>query len=207
MNSAALFVAISYVSVQLISNVSSAKIGLVFGYAVDMGVFLYPLSFTLRDLVHRELGKELTKRCIYYAVVMNLLMSLYFAFVALFKSDPNTSGSAAFDQSLFPVWRIVAASLAAQLTSELIDTEVYHAFVTKFRDRCKWGRVLVSNSVSIPVDNAVFCLGAFGGLYDWHVIREIFVFNFIVKYAVSILSIPMIYIRFSGRKTETPDCF
>lgn len=39
MTSTALFVAVSYVALQLISNIGSIKVGFVLGYAVDMGVF------------------------------------------------------------------------------------------------------------------------------------------------------------------------
>ena len=199
MSPAALFVAVSYVALQLISNVSSVKVGFVFGYAVDMGVFLYPLTFTLRDLVHWELGRELTRKCIYFAVLLNLLMSAYFAFIARFPADPSSPASVAFGDCLAPVWRIVTFSILAQLVSELIDTEVYHAYEKRFGERHRWGLVLTSNTVSIPVDNAVFCIGAFAGTYDWDVIGQIFMFNFIVKYMISILSIPLIYLR-SGRE-------
>ena len=199
MTSTALFVAVSYVALQLISNISSIKVGFVSGYAVDMGVFLYPLTFTLRDLVHRELGRDLTRKCIYFAVLLNLLMSAYFAFIARFPADPSSPASVAFNDCLVPVWRIVAFSLLAQLISELVDTEVYHAYEKRFGERHKWGRVFASNSVSIPVDNAIFCVGVFAGTYGWNVVGQIFMFNFIVKYAISILSIPLIYLR-SGRK-------
>lgn len=199
MTNTALFVALSYLAVQLVSNISSVKVGLVFDYAVDMGVFLYPLSFTLRDLVHRELGKEMTKRCIYFSVLINLLMTGYFAFIALFASDPSSLASSAFDECLSPVWRIVVFSLLAQLSSELVDTEVYHLFEKRFGEKHKWGRVLVSNSVSIPVDNAVFCVGAFAGTYGWNIVWQIFLFNFVVKYLISLFSIPLIYLR-SGRE-------
>ncbi len=199
MTNTALFVALSYLAVQLVSNISSVKVGLVFDYAVDMGVFLYPLSFTLRDLVHRELGKEMTKRCIYFSVLINLLMTGYFAFIALFASDPSSPASSAFDECLSPVWRIVVFSLLAQLSSELVDTEVYHLFEKRFGEKHKWGRVLVSNSVSIPVDNAVFCVGAFAGTYGWNIVWQIFLFNFVVKYLISLFSIPLIYLR-SGRE-------
>lgn len=202
MSSAGLFVSLSYVAAQLVSNVGSLKIGLVAGYAVDMGVFLYPLTFTLRDLVHRELGRELTRKCIYFAVLINLSMSAYFALIALFPADSTSPASAAFDVCLAPVWRLVTFSLLAQLVSELIDTEAYHAYEKRFGEKRKWGRVLVSNSVSIPVDNAIFCVGAFAGTYDWNTVGQIFMFNFIVKYAVSLCSIPLIYARF-GRKKET----
>lgn len=202
MTSTALFFAMSYLGVQLISNISSVKVGVIFGFAVDMGVFLYPLSFTLRDLVHRELGKNLTKRCIYFSVLINFMMMLYFAFIAMFPSAPDSPSSGAFDECLSPVWRIVVFSLLAQLISELLDTEIYHLFEKRFREKHKWGRVLVSNSVSIPADNAIFCVGAFAGLYAWDVVWQIFLFNFIVKYVVSLLSIPLIYIRSGQKKTQ-----
>lgn len=62
-------------------------------------------------------------------------------------------------------------------------------------ERRKWGRVFVSNTVSIPVDNAIFCVGAFAGTYGWDIIWQIFMFNFIVKYAISLISIPLIYLH------------
>ena len=85
------------------------------------------------------------------------------------------------------------ASIAAELVSELIDTEVYHWFVTKITDRYQWARVLASNSVSVPVDNLIFSLGAFGFALPWNVVWEIFLFNLIVKYAITVLSLPLIY--------------
>ena len=202
MSNTALFVTLAYLGVQLVSNISSIKVGAVFDVAVDMGVFLYPLSFTLRDLVHRELGRALTARCVCYTVLINLLMVGYFAFISLFPADASSPVSLAFDNALAPVWRIVVFSLLAQLVSELIDTQVYHVFEKRFKERHKWGRVLFSNSVSIPVDNAIFCIGAFAYVYEWAIVWEIFLFNFVVKYVVSLLSVPLIYLRFKGKRGE-----
>ncbi|MFN2279526.1 MAG: VUT family protein, partial [Candidatus Promineifilaceae bacterium] len=68
--------------------------------------------------------------------------------------------------------------------------------------RYQWARVLVSNSVSIPIDSLVFAVLAFAPLpglenhfltVPWVVVGQIFLFNLIVKYAVTILSMPLIY--------------
>ncbi|MCZ7671104.1 MAG: VUT family protein [Chloroflexi bacterium] len=61
------------------------------------------------------------------------------------------------------MWRIVLASILAEVISELVDTEAYHWFVTKVTKEKQWARVLVSNSASIPIDTAIFALVAFGG--------------------------------------------
>ena len=87
------------------SYVSSIKVGFVFGYAVDMGVFLYPLTFTLRDLVHRELGRKMTRKCIYFAV---LLFRFYRAVslrsvLARFGRVQRLSGAGVAHCRVFPV--------------------------------------------------------------------------------------------------------
>ena len=40
-----------YAGAQMLSDIASLKIGLVGGFAVDMGTFIYPITFT-RDVVH-----------------------------------------------------------------------------------------------------------------------------------------------------------
>jgi len=47
-----------YIAAQIISDVASLKIALIAGFSIDAGTFIYPLTFTIRDLVHKRLGKE-----------------------------------------------------------------------------------------------------------------------------------------------------
>ena len=150
-----------YLCAQLTANIASLKIGRVAGLAVDMGTFIYPLTFTLRDLVHKTLGKKPARILILATGGANLFMALYLFAIALVPEDPSWGLGAEFNAVLYPVWRIVLASIAAEIISELADTEVYSWFVHKITRQKKWLRVMVSNAVSIPVDNAVFILGAF----------------------------------------------
>ena len=76
----------------------------------------------------------------------------------------------------------------------MLDTEIYAWFIKKITREHQWARVLVSNSVSVPVDNLIFALGAFGGILPWGVVWQIFIFNLIVKYLVTLFSLPLIYI-------------
>ena len=189
----AVIVVAAYIAAQMLADITSLKIGVIAGLSVDMGTFIYPITFTLRDLVHKVLGKRNTRVLILAAGVINLLMSFYLRWTASVPGDPEWGLAAEYSAVLAPVWRIVIASIAAELVSELIDTEVYHWFVTKITDRYQWARVLASNSVSVPVDNLIFALGAFGFALPWNVVWEIFLFNLIVKYAITILSLPLIY--------------
>ena len=198
----AVVVVAAYIAAQMMADIASLKIGVVAGLAVDMGTFVYPVTFTLRDLVHKTLGKRNAQVLIVTAAVINLGMVLYLMWSASVPSDPNSFGGTQFSDIFAPLWRIVCASIIAELVSELVDTEIYHLFVSRVTTRYQWLRVLVSNSVSVPIDNLFFVLIAFSPfaflgaqLVDsWAVAMEIFVFNLLVKYGVTLVSMPLIYL-------------
>lgn len=204
---AAVLVVAAYIAAQMVADITSVKIGSVFGLAVDMGTFIYPITFTLRDLVHKTLGKRNAQVLIITAAVVNLLMVAYTAWAASVPgdqfSDPDGSFTAAYGMVFGPLWRITIASVLAEIVSELADTEAYHWFVTRVTRGQQWLRVLVSNAISVPLDNLVFVVGAFGALpglqnhfltEPWSVVWQIFLFNLVVKGLVTLLSLPLIYL-------------
>lgn len=189
----AVIVIAAYIACQMLSDISSLKIGVVFGLAVDMGTFIYPATFTLRDLVHKTLGKRNAQLLIFSAGVINLVMAAYLMWTARIPGDPAWGLEKEFSAILAPVWRIVLASIVAEVISELVDTEIYHIFITRITKRFQWIRVLISNSLSIPVDTFIFSVGAFGWNLPWNVVGQIFLFNLAVKMAMTLISLPLIY--------------
>jgi hypothetical protein len=184
----------AYIAAQILSDVLSLKIALVAGFSIDAGTFIYPFTFTLRDLVHKLLGRAAARAVIVAAGVINLLMAGLFAFAAWLPPDPTWSLQREFAAVLAPVWRIVVASIVAEIASEFADTEMYHLWVTRVTRRYQWARVLVSNAVSVPLDSLVFCWGAFGGQLPVATVWSIFWANVLVKGAVTLVSMPGIYL-------------
>lgn len=189
----AIIVVAVYAVVQLLADLASLKIGVVFGLAVDMGTFIYPITFTLRDLAHKVLGREKARVLILSAAAMNFTAVLYLIGTAMVPADPGWGLGEQYAAIFTPIWRIVFAAVVAQVVSQLVNTEVYHWFATKITRRHQWLRVLVSNSVAIPVDNIIFVLGAFAFAMPWGSVVEIFIFNLILKMAVMVASIPLVY--------------
>jgi uncharacterized integral membrane protein (TIGR00697 family) len=183
-----------YIAAQLLSDIASLKITLIAGFSMDAGTFIYPLTFTIRDLIHKRLGKQVARTVIILAAGINLFMALFLQFTAWLPQDPSWGLGQEFAAVLGPVWRIVIASIVAEVISELIDTEIYHLWKTRITEKYQWMRVLSSNAVSIPVDSLIFCWGAFGFLLPHEVVWSIFFANVIVKGAVTIVSLPAIYL-------------
>ncbi len=189
-----IWVVAAYIATQILADIGSLKIALVAGFSIDGGTFIYPLTFTLRDMVHKLLGRRAARTVIVAAGVINLLMAAYFAFLGNLTPDPTWPLQNAFASVLTPVWRIVAASIVAELASELLDTGIYHLWVTRITRRYQWTRVLVSNSFSIPLDSLIFCWGAFGGVLPVAVVWSILWANVLVKGLTTLVSLPGIYL-------------
>ncbi len=190
----AVIVISSYIAAQMLSDILSLKIAFVAGFSVDAGTFIYPFTFTLRDLVHKLLGRSAARAVILAAGVINLVMAGLFAFAAWLPPDPTWPFQREFAAVLTPVWRIVIASILAEVFSELTDTEVYHLWVNCVTRRYQWARVLVSNSVSVPLDSLIFCWGAFGGVLPAATVWSIVWANILMKGVVTLLSLPGIYL-------------
>ncbi|MBT4290173.1 MAG: queuosine precursor transporter [Deltaproteobacteria bacterium] len=183
----------AYVATQLLSDIASLKIVLFMGLSMDAGTFIYPLTFTLRDLVHKTLGATATRVLIFAAAFINLFMAGLFWFVAKLPVDPNAGPQPDFGSVLAPVWRIVIASIIAEVISELTDTEIYQIWTRKFKDKHQWGRVISSNTISVPIDSLLFSFIAFYGVLPIGVVWGIVIANILIKGGTTLITWPLIY--------------
>lgn len=136
---AVLFVATVWLANWLLSRYGVVSIG--FGLYAPAGVFAVGIALTLRDIVHRTLGRVAVFVCIAAGCVL-----------AYFIEAGGT-----IPGGLAPV---AVASAAAFLFSETADLAVY----TPLEHRSFLGAVAASNVVGAVVDSALFLWLAFGSL-------------------------------------------
>ncbi len=188
-----------YIACELIANVTASKPVQLGGIVVPAAIFIYTLTFTLIDLINESLGKQGARKVILAAFVANLLLALYIQFAVILPPASFYSGQEAFAGVLGSTPRIVFASLTAYLISSLIDAEVF-AFWKAYIHRMKWMRVLVSNGISTGVDSGIFITLAFYGVMPiWPLIQG----QYIVKMAITLLSLPLIYLVRSRKESSS----
>jgi len=183
-----------YILCQLVADVAAVKIMDVWGLTMPAGTLIYAVTFTWRDVIDKRLGKEWARAAIVVAAVCNILMVLYFLFAIQLKPAVFWANQAAYKTVLGFTWRIALASIAAEVVSELVDTELYHVIKRRLGENRQWGRVLGSNAISCPLDSVVFATLAFGGTIPlsglWGIVKGQMLF----KYAITLLSLPGIYV-------------
>jgi len=179
-----------YLLCQIIADVTASKMVDLFGIYVPAAVFIYALTFTLRDVVHKQLGKQQAVFMVLTAGVVNVLMAAYFMFTVWLKPAPFWGNQEAYNLILGVVPRVVGASILAEMISELIDTEIYH----RIKHLAPWKRVLGSNAVSLPIDSLIFVSVAFAGTMPLSALIAVMLGQILLKAVITVISIPLIYV-------------
>jgi len=179
-----------YLLCQIIADVTASKMVDLFGIYVPAAVFIYALTFTLRDVVHKQLGKQQAVFMVLTAGVVNVLMATYFMLTVALKPAPFWGNQEAYNLILGVVPRVVGASILAEMISELIDTEIYH----RIKHLAPWKRVLGSNAVSLPIDSLIFVSVAFAGTMPLSALIAVMLGQILLKAVITVISIPLIYV-------------
>ena len=183
-----------YITFQLTADVAAAKIVDIAGFTMPAGTFVFALTFTWRDILHKKLGRRWAQASIVTAALCNVFLALYFVFAIRLQPAGFWPLQDSFAATLGVVWRITLASIAAEVVSELIDTEMYQLLAPRTQGSWQFLRVLGSNAISLPVDSLIFGFGAFAGTMPIVAILGIAWGQIVFKGLVTLVSLPGIYL-------------
>ncbi len=150
-----------YIICQAAADIGATKMVQIGSIVLPAGAIVFALTFTLRDMIHKRLGKDWAKAAIFSAAALNVFQSGYLFVMTKIKSPVWFALGEPWNQIFEIVPSITIGSIIAELISELIDTEAYQWWWDKFPKAPQWTRVLFSNCCSLPIDSLVFATLAF----------------------------------------------
>jgi len=192
----------TYIMAQAIADIGATKLVEIGGVVMPGGTFIFALTFTLRDMIHKRLGREWARMAIFTAAALNVLLAVYMLILSRLPSPDFFALGDSWNAIFAIVPAVTIGSIVAELASELTDTEAYHFWKTRFPAAPQWSRVLVSNAVSLPIDSIVFTLLAFvllppvfgaEAMPFGAAVTRIASGQILYKAAVTVLSLPLIY--------------
>jgi len=186
----------------IICNLQVMKIIQLFGMTTTLGNILYASVFFSTDVLGEMYGKKEARRGVWLGFAMLVLATLYMQAALLFTPGESDFISPALTQlfSLYP--RVVIASLAAYLLSQLHDVWAYDFWKLRARGRFLWLRNNASTMVSQLIDSIVFCTIAFWGVFPLTDFMQIMLTTYILKFAIAAADTPFIYL---ARRLKAPD--
>ena len=187
-------VCILYVVAQMLADITNLRDLTIAGLSVNAFSLIYPLTFTLRDMAHKLAGPNVARTIIITSAAVYLLAQGFFWLISQLPPPMNPNEQTVLGELLDNGWRIPAAAVAATILSQLVDTELYTWWQRRYGQQKQWGRVLLSNAVSIPLDRMLFLLLAFAGAMTADVMVTAFISEAVIRLAIGLISIPGIYL-------------
>jgi len=174
-----------YVAAEVVSNVTAGRLVQLGPLVVPGAVFLYAVTFTLRDAIHAAGGEQVAKTAVWTGFFANLLLALYALFVLSLPAPPWFSPEP-YRVVLGQSARVVAASLTAYLTAQLTNTWAFERIPGPL-----WLKSAGSNLLAVLVDTALFITLAFAG--TGAPLLDLAAGQLVFKIAISLLLIPLVY--------------
>lgn len=150
-----------YIGFQAVADVAATKLALIMGVALPAGSIIFAATFTLRDLIHKRMGRTWARACIIVSGGFNVIQAFYLLWMARLPYPEYYQNGEAWSAIFALVPAITVGSIIAEILSELADTEVYQFAWDRWPNAPQWSRVVISNAVSLPLDSFLFATFAF----------------------------------------------
>lgn len=179
-----------------VANIQVIKMVDLFGFKpATLGNIMYGTIFLATDCLTEKYGKKDAQKSVYLSFFILIAMTIVMQLALQFKPSPHDFMQEHLEAIFDFVPRVVLGSLAAYITSQLLDIFLF----TKIKEKLPstkhlWVRNNVSTIISQLVDTAIFVTIAFIGTVEASALLQIFLSTFVIKVIVALLDTPFIYL-------------
>jgi uncharacterized integral membrane protein (TIGR00697 family) len=178
----------------ILANIQVMKTIEIFGLVTALGNVVYSSLFLVTDIINENHSQKEAKKAVWIGFFVLISMTAIMQITLLFIPDEsdilNEHITAIF--SFMP--QIAFASITAYLISQYHDVWFFAKLKQKFGSERLWLRNNVSTLTSQLLDNIIFTLIAFIGVFEWNVMFQIFLTSILLKYIVAFCDTPFIYL-------------
>ena len=178
----------------ILANIQVMKTIQIFGLVTAMGNVIYSSLFLVTDIINENHSKKEAQKAVWIGffvlITTTIIMQISIQFIPHESDFLSEHITAIF--SVLP--RIAFASLLAYLISQSHDVWFYAKLKNRHKKRYLWVRNNLSTITSQLLDNIIFTLIAFVGVFSWNIIIQIFLTSFILKVIVAACDTPFVYL-------------
>jgi uncharacterized integral membrane protein (TIGR00697 family) len=200
---------VAFVVVLLCSNlIGAGKVATVMGVTLGAGVFFFPLSYALNDVMTEVYGYARSRRVVWAGFGALLFMSLMSWAVTAMPPAPGWPHQASYEAVFGQAPRIVLASLLAFSVGEFTNSFVLAKLKVKTQGRHLWMRTIGSTVVGEGVDSLIFYPVAFLGLWSTELLITVMISNYALKVLWEVVATPVTYWLVNAlKKAESEDFY
>jgi len=186
-----------FISCLLLGNLLGSKRIEIFGIVTSAGIFGYPPTFLITDIVEEVKGKEATDIFVHAGFLSLCIAFLFISFSTGFPPASTYYGNEAYASVFSNSLRMIIASMIAFVISQYHDIWAFNFWKQITKGRHLWIRNNLSTIVSQLIDSIIFMFLAFykvtpevDAIYVFHMILPLW----ILKVGFALLDTPFVYL-------------
>ncbi|MCK5387840.1 MAG: queuosine precursor transporter [Candidatus Izimaplasma sp.] len=159
-----------------------------------LGNIMYGTLFLVTDSLSEKYGIKDAKRAVYigFFSLLATVVIMQFSIWFIPNIDDYANDSLITIFSILP--RIALASMSAYIVSQLFDVYIFQKIKKATKGKYLWLRNNGSTLLSQLIDTSIFVPIAFIGIYEFEIVKSIFITTYIIKIIVAALDTPFIYL-------------
>ncbi|MNZ69525.1 hypothetical protein D3C78_878270 [compost metagenome] len=187
----------------VIANIQVVKTIEMFGIVMTLGNTMYVSLYLTSDLLNEKFGRQEAKKAVWFGFFTLIMTTILMQMVLVFEPQETDIAQSSL-QTIFGLMpRLALGSLTAYFVSQFLDVRLY-AWIRKFYPKRNqlWIRNNGSTMISSFVDTLIFCSIAFIGEYSFNIWLEILFTTYIIKFVLTAVGTPFLYIARSFHHEE-----
>jgi len=185
-----------FVASLIAANLIGTKITKFWIIEVSVGIFAYPITFLITDIIEEVHGKEKTKQFIWVGFISLVFILLMTALAVWLPFAERSFVKENYTQVFSTTLRIFIASIIAFLISQFHDVWSFNFWKQKTHGKWLWLRNNASTIVSQFIDTVIFMFIAFYALTPKHTVSYMFALiipYYLLKIVIALIDTPFVY--------------
>jgi len=186
-----------FIAALMAANLLGTKITTILGVSVSVGIFAYPITFLITDIIEEVHGKKKSQNLIKAGLLTLLFLFILTALCKALPPADRYADNQAYNIVFGNTLRIIIASLIAFLLSQTHDIWAFEFWKTKTNGKLLWLRNNASTWISQLIDTTVFMFIAFYGIapkFDVLFIITLIIPYWLFKIIFALLDTPFVYL-------------
>jgi uncharacterized integral membrane protein (TIGR00697 family) len=175
----------------IFTNVAATK--LVFIESIDVivtpGVFLYPLTFLVVDMLNEFYGLRLARKAILFAFASNALITVLLSFTSYLPGLTGWKLDTPYSEVMAHVSSVLVASSVSFIFSEYVNSYLLNKIKELTSARLLFLRVFLSTFFAVIIDSFIFCFIAFYGTMTSAEILNIIYIQIAIKMCFAVFNV------------------
>jgi queuosine precursor transporter len=194
-----------YIAAIMAAELLGSKIFTAFGLNASVAIFVFPLTFTINDVVAEVYGKARAQSFVKAGFVTMVFLFLFTLLaIVLPPAGRFMETNPAYQQVFAKSLRMIVASLTAFWIAERLDVYIFAKVRAKLGQRGLWFRNNVSNFLSQGFDTFIFMFLAFYRPGNFWFIISLILPYWGLKCLCSVVQTPLTYLGVGWLQGKQP---